>query len=86
MKRTFLRNFKQIYVDPHTNEKKEYKYQVAIIKDTEDYKYRILNVTSGTIWKQYAFRTFDDALKFINNHPHAIKENEPKEVILGRFY
>ena len=83
MKRTYLRNFKQVYRDPKTQEEKEYFYQVTIIRDTDDYSYRILNVTSGTIWKDRRFNTMNEALDFINMHPHAIKET--KEISLGHL-
>jgi hypothetical protein len=84
MKRTYLRNFKQIYKNPDTKEEKEYFYQVAIVKDTDDYSYRILNVTEGTLWKDQHFYTMNDALDFINAHPHAIKE-KAKEVPLRQL-
>lgn len=83
MKRTYLRNFKQVYKDPETKEKKEYFYQVTIVKDTDDYSYRILNVTEGTIWKDRRFSTMNEALDFINMHPHAIEE--VKEIPLGQL-
>ena len=83
MKRTYLRNFKQVYKDPETKKEKEYFYQVTIIKDTDDYSYRILNVTEGTLWKDRRFNTMDEALDFINMHPHAIEE--AKEIPLRRL-
>ena len=85
MKRTYLRNFKQVYRDPKTKEEKTYFYQVTIVKDTDDYSYRILNVTSGTIWKDRRFKSMEEALEFIENHPHAILEN-PYEISLGQMY
>ena len=85
MKRTYLRNFKQVYRDPKTKEEKTYFYQVTIIKDTDDYSYRILNVTSGTLWKDRRFKTMKEALEFIEDHPHAILENS-YEIPLGQMY
>ena len=70
MKSTTLKDFKQIYNDKITQEQKEYDYQVIIIKDTDDYTYRILNVTSGTIWKNYRFATYKQANDFLMSHPH----------------
>lgn len=83
MKRTYLRNFKQVYKDPKTKEEKEYFYQVTIVRDTEDYSYRILNVTEGTLWKDRHFNTMNEALDFINMHPHAIEET--KEIPLRQL-
>ena len=83
MKSTALWNFKQIYIDKETQEQKEFCYQVTIIKDTEDYNYRILNVTNGTLWKNYRFNTFNQAADFLNNHPHCI---DAKEVLLNKIY
>ena len=85
MKRTFLRNFKQVYRDKATKEEKEYYYQVAIVRDTENYLYRILNVTEGTLWKNISFETMDDALLYLEKHPHAIK-GDIREVALRQFY
>jgi len=84
MKSTALWNFKQIYIDKETQEQKENFYQVTIIKDTEGYNYRILNVTSGTLWKDYRFKTFKQAEEFLNNHPHSIGNS--KEITLNRLY
>ncbi|MBO7536194.1 MAG: hypothetical protein J6T34_03520 [Bacilli bacterium] len=85
MKRTFLRNFKQVYRDKATKEEKEYRYQVTIVRDTENYLYRILNVTEGTLWKNISFKTMDDALLYLEKHPHAIKD-DIREVALRQFY
>lgn len=84
MRRTFLLNLTQHYTHPQTKEFTEYHYQVAIIKDTEDYTYRILNTTSGTIWKDH-FSTFNDAMDYLKSHSHAT-EKEPKEVLLDKLY
>ena len=86
MKKTILKNFKQIYKDKITKEPKEYNYQVAIIKDTKDYTYRILNVTSGTIWAKYNFKTYNEAINFLNNHSHSIEGDDGKEVYFNKIY
>ena len=78
MKRTLLQDFKQVYKD------KDYFYQVTIIKDTLNYKYRILNVTYGSIWNMF-FDSYEEAEKFILNHPHNYKHNATV-VELGKFY
>ena len=85
MKRTFLRNFKQVYRHPQTKEEREYNYQVVIVKDTNNYEYRILNITSGTLWKDKSFKTFDDALMFLNKHPHCTND-VAKEIQLDRVF
>lgn len=83
MERTYLRNFKLVYKDPETKEEKEYFYQVTIVKDTDDYSYRILNITEGTLWKDRRFNTMNEALDFINMHPHAIEK--AKEIPLRQL-
>jgi len=84
MKSTVLRTFKQIYTDKETQKQKEYLYQVTIIRDTEDYKYRILNVTSGTIWKSKEFSTLEQAKNFVKNYPNGI--SEMVEIELNKLY
>lgn len=86
MKSTILRTFKQVYNDKVTKEKKEYEYQVAIVRDTNDYKYRILNVTSGTLWAKLSFNTFEDADLYLSKHPHYQKDTDAKLIDLGKFY
>ena len=44
MKKQCIKTFKQIYKDKETIEEKEFFYKVGIVKDTEDYKYRIINL------------------------------------------
>ena len=78
MKKQCIKTFKQIYNDPETKEKREYSYTVQIVKDTNGYKYRIINMKDLTIWNRY-FDTFKEAEEFLNKHPHNI-ENQNKEV------
>ena len=86
MKSTLLRTFKQVYTDKVTKEQKEYEYQVTIVKDTNDYKYRILNVTSGTLWAKKSFDTFEEADLFLQKHPHYNKNISAKQITLHKLY
>ena len=84
MKSTVLRTFKQIYKHPETKEEKEYSYQVAIVLDTENYKYRILNVTSCSLWKNICFDTIKAANDFLDKHPHSTGAKQ--EIKLNRLF
>lgn len=75
MKKQYIKTFKQIYKDQKTQERKEYIYDVMVIKDTNGYKYRILNLESMTIWKKF-FNTFNEAVNFIDKHPHNIENQK----------
>lgn len=77
MKKQCIKTFKQIYKDPKTQEKKEYIYKVAVIKDTNGYKYRIINLEYMSIWNKF-FDTFNEAVEFLTKHPHNI-ENQKGE-------
>ena len=57
----------------------------AIVKDTNNYEYRILNITDGVLWKDKSFKTFDDALMFLDKHPHCTND-VAKEIQLGRIF
>lgn len=78
MKKQCIKTFKQIYKDQKTQERKEYSYTVQIVKDTDGYKYRIMNMKDVTIWNRY-FDTFGEAEEFLNKHPHNV-ENQIGEV------
>ena len=82
MKRTLLQDFKQIY--KKNGEEHIYNYQVTIVLDTQDYKYRIINVTSGSVWKNNSFETYDEAKNFLCKHPHFTGSG--KEVELNKLY
>lgn len=68
-----IKTFKQIYKDKETNEEKEFTYRMSIVKDTVNFKYRLINLDSMSIWKNWEFDTYNDAESFLNNHPHCIK-------------
>ena len=74
MKNQCIKTFKQIYKDKETLEEKEFFYKVSIVKDTEDYKYRIINLDSMSIWKGWKFDTYNEAKNFLIKHPNCIKE------------
>lgn len=82
MKRTLLQDFIQIY--KKDGKENKYNYQVAIVLDTQNYKYRIMNVTSGSIWKEHAFKSYTEAEKFLHDHPHSIGEG--REIELNKIY
>lgn len=82
MKRTVLQHFKQIFKNPHTHKTMQYHYDVSIVRDAEDYMYRIMNMTSYTIWASHKFNTYDEAVKFLENHPHSTHKST--EVILNQ--
>lgn len=69
MKSNVIKNFKQTYKAKDgslgINE-----YRVTIVKDTTDYTYRILNLNSWTIWSNRRFKTFNEAVNFLDKHPH----------------
>ena len=71
MRKKYLKTLKQIYEDPQTKERKEYFYDVAVIKDTNGGKYRIINLKDMTIWI-WSFDTLNEAVSFLNKHPHNI--------------
>lgn len=73
MNQTTLHNFQSVY--NKDGQEQKYEYQVTIIQDTYDYKYRILNTTSGTVWKN-SFNTYDAALTFLQTHPHAKQQSK----------
>lgn len=75
MKKQYIKTFKQIYKDQKTQERKEYTYDVMVVKDTNGYKYRILNLESMTIWKKF-FNTFNEVVDFIDKHPHNIENQK----------
>jgi hypothetical protein len=79
MKKQCIKTFKQIYKDLVTKEEKSFSYKVGVVLDTQDYTYRIMNLDSLSIWKNYKFKTFKKAEEFLTNHPHNI-ENQKKEV------
>ncbi len=86
MKSTISRSFKQIWKDKKTQKEKEYNYEVIIIRDTEDYNYRILNLKTCTIWKNLRFKTFNEAKLYLEKHPHCIKDKKEKIIKLGGRY
>lgn len=75
MKKRYIKTFKQVYFDKKEQCQKEHIYHVGIVKDTEDYMYRIMNFDELSIWKTYRFKTFKEAQHFIDNHPHNINKN-----------
>lgn len=72
MKKECVKTFKQIYYNKKTKEKISFIYHMSIVRDTEDYQYRLLNIDSMTLWKKYRFKTFEEAEDFLNKHPHNI--------------
>ncbi len=76
MKKRYIKTFKQVYFDQKDQCQKEHMYCVGIVKDTEDYMYRIMNFDELSIWKTYRFKTFKEAQHFIDNHPHNIDRKE----------
>lgn len=72
MKKQCIKTFKQIYKDPNTKEEKSFTYRMTIVKDTEDYMYRLMNLDELSIWKEKRFKTFKTAEEFLNKHPHNI--------------
>lgn len=75
MKSNVIKTFKQTYTDKN-NIQRSFCYNVTIVKDTEDYTYRILNLDSFSIWKAQKFKTYKEALKFIEKHPHNLENQE----------
>lgn len=75
MKNQYIKTFKQTY-KYNNNKEKTMFYRIGIVRDTEDYKYRIINLDSMAIWKHYRFETYSDAKEFIDNHPHNIDRNK----------
>ena len=73
MKKENIITFKQIYNGKRKDFKKEWTYQVTPILDTNDYKYKIMCLDGGkypSIWKDWKFDTFDEAMNFLLKHPH----------------
>lgn len=68
----YIQTFKQIYFHPKEQKVKEHIYRVCIVRDTEDYMYRIMNFDDLTIWKTHRFSTFNKAKEFLDKHPHNI--------------
>ena len=72
----YIQTFKQIYFHQKEHKVKERIYHVGIVRDTEDYMYRIMNFDDLTIWKTHRFSTFNDAKEFLDKHPHNIINNK----------
>lgn len=58
MKKECIKTFKQIYKDKEAQQEKSFLYHMTIVRDTENYQYRLLNMDTMTLWKNYRFRTF----------------------------
>ena len=68
MKEKLLKKFKQNYKDENGNEKERF-YDISIVQDTNGYRYRIINLTEMSIWKDEIFETYEEAKNFLDNHP-----------------
>lgn len=75
MKKQCIKTFKQTYKDLETKEEKEFSYRVGVVLDTQTYTYRIMNMDSMSIWKNYNFKTFKEAESFLAKHPHNIERD-----------
>jgi len=72
MKKQCIKTFKQIWKNKE-GVQKEFFYRVAVVRDTIDYKYRIMNLDELSIWKEWKFDTFNQAKDFIIKHPLCVE-------------
>ena len=68
MKRIF-KVFKQIYKD-NAGIEQEREFIMTIVKDCNDYNYRVMNLSALSVWKDRYFDTFEEAETFLNSHPY----------------
>lgn len=66
--------FKLEYQDRKTKENKNFIYKVQAVLDTNNYEYRIFNLSQRTVWKDYSFKTLQEANNFLENHPNNVKK------------
>ena len=77
MKKQCIKTFKQTYKKDGIE--RGFSYQVCVVRDTDGYVYRIMNMDEMSIWKSYRFKTFKEAENFLNKHPHNI-ENQKERI------
>lgn len=76
MKKECIKTFKQVYKDKVTGKEREFSYRMGIVKDTEDYTFRLINLDEMAIWKRWRFTTYEQAENFLDRHPHNVDRKE----------